>query len=153
MNEKTTPIPNTHARNLLRHFTRRAGSRLRDPNSVEALLAAANARSTQGAPGPLAQAQGHIATMIRMVRAYIEGRYPRIPWRALAAIIGGLVYFVTPLDAIPDFLAMFGLADDVAVLLFVAGQIREEMDRFLLWEASQTSDQNASNVFKPTSET
>lgn len=152
MNEKTTPTPNNHARNLLRRFARRAGSRLRDPNSVEALLAAASAR-TQSAPGPLAQAQGHISTMIRMVRAYIEGRYPRIPWRALAAIIGGLVYFVTPLDAIPDFLAMFGLADDVAVLLFVAGQIREEMDRFLLWEASRISDQNASNVFKPTSET
>lgn len=152
MNGKTNPTPNIRARELLRHFTRRAGSRLRDPNSVEALLAAASAR-TQSTPGPLAQAQGHIATMIRMVRAYIEGRYPRIPWRALAAIIGGLVYFVTPVDAIPDFLAMFGLADDVAVLLFVAGQIREEMDRFLLWEASRTSDRNASNAFKPTSET
>lgn len=152
MNRKNTATPNTHARSLLRRFTRRAGTRLRDPNSIEALLAVASAR-TQSAPGALAQARGHIGTMIRMVRAYIDGRYPRLPWRALAAIIGGLVYLVTPLDAIPDFLAIFGLADDVAVLLFVAGQIREEMDRFLLWEVSRTSDRNPNNAFKPTSKT
>lgn len=153
MNETTTQTPNTRARNLLGRFTRRAGARLRDPDSVEALLTTASAR-TQDAPGPLAQAQGHIATMIRMVRAYIEGRYSRMPWRALAAIIGGLVYLVTPVDAIPDFLVMFGLADDVAVLLFVASQVREEMDRFLLWEeAARTPDRNGTDGFKPTSET
>lgn len=147
-------ITNARARELLHRFTKRAGARLRDPDSVEALLTAAGnqVQNVPHEPAWVTQARGHIAIMIRMVRAYIDGRYRRLPWRALAAIVGGLVYFVTPVDAIPDFLAMFGFADDLAVLLFVAGQVREEMERFLLWEAARVPERKAADVLRPKSE-
>jgi uncharacterized membrane protein YkvA (DUF1232 family) len=42
---------------------------------------------------------------------------PATPLRVKATIVGALLYFVAPLDAIPDALVPVGWTDDVAVLL------------------------------------
>jgi uncharacterized membrane protein YkvA (DUF1232 family) len=43
------------------------------------------------------------------------------PRHVQAALIGALAYFIMPFDVIPDMIAVFGFADDAAVL---AGAIR-----------------------------
>lgn len=76
-------------------------------------------------------------TAIRLLRAYVRGTYRQIPHRALLALIGGLVYLVSPFDAIPDFLVTIGFIDDLAVLTLVLRQIRHDLDAFRAWEEQQ----------------
>lgn len=78
----------------------------------------------------------------RLAKAWADGRYRTIPWRALAMATGAILYFLNPLDAIPDFLVGVGYLDDATVLAMVAGTLRDELRRFAEWEqaAELTTD-------------
>ena len=78
---------------------------------------------------------GHtLRTMIRLVQAYINGSYREIPWKSLLALIGGLVYFMMPVDLVPDFIPFTGLLDDFTVIMFISGALRQDIQDFLDWE-------------------
>ena len=78
-----------------------------------------------------------LETAIRLLRAYANGTYHRIPYRSLAALVAGLMYLVSPLDAIPDFLVTIGFIDDLAVLSLVLRQIQYDLDLFRAWEKEE----------------
>lgn len=84
-----------------------------------------------------AQVAEALETAIRLLQAYARGDYRQIPYRSLLALTAGLVYFVSPFDAIPDFLVTIGFLDDLAVLTLVLRQIRHDLDAFRAWEAQQ----------------
>lgn len=46
----------------------------------------------------------------------------------------GVTYIVSPIDAIPDFIPIFGLVDDCAVLLIVMKTLDDEITRFQHWK-------------------
>jgi len=75
--------------------------------------------------------------LVRMVGAAVSGRYRRLPRRSLVAVVAGLIYFLDPLDAIPDFLPVVGFLDDAAVLAWVVSRVRRDLDEFLAWEAAE----------------
>lgn len=72
--------------------------------------------------------------LIRMLKAWANRSYTDIPWNTLVSALGAMVYFVNPLDIIPDFLAGPGLIDDLAVITFVISSIRVEITKFREWE-------------------
>lgn len=45
--------------------------------------------------------------LIEMIKASISGEYPLPAW-AIAAIIGAIIYVVSPIDAVPDFIPVAG---------------------------------------------
>ncbi len=47
---------------------------------------------------------------------YYTLQEPNVPTWAKTVIIGALGYFIFPLDAIPDFIPVIGLTDDLTVL-------------------------------------
>lgn len=49
-------------------------------------------------------------------------------------IVAFLIYFLWPVDLIPDFRGPAGYVDDAALLVFVLGLVKEELDDFLQWE-------------------
>ncbi len=77
-----------------------------------------------------------VKTMMRMLRAYISGEYREIPWKSIVMIIGALLYFLMPLDMIPDFIPITGLADDITIVFLVFGSINEDIEAFLEYEQS-----------------
>jgi uncharacterized membrane protein YkvA (DUF1232 family) len=72
--------------------------------------------------------------LVRMARAYVRGQYRVIPWRTMVTLLAALIYFLNPLDVVPDFLPAIGLGDDFAVLMWVYQSLTEEVNRFLAWE-------------------
>jgi curved DNA-binding protein CbpA len=56
----------------------------------------------------------------------IKGRYKLHP-ALLSVIGGGLLYFIIPLDLIPDFIPIAGLLDDFAVLSAIINSMQEEL--------------------------
>ncbi len=77
-----------------------------------------------------------VKTMMRMLRSYISGEYREIPWKSLLMIIGALLYFMMPIDMIPDFIPLTGLADDITIVFLVFGSINEDIENFLEYEQS-----------------
>jgi len=56
----------------------------------------------------------------------IKGRYTLHP--AITGIIGaGLLYFIVPLDLIPDYIPIVGLLDDFAVLSAIINSLQDEL--------------------------
>lgn len=82
----------------------------------------------------LGKVRGDLEAMLRMARETAAGRYRHLPRRSLMAVTAGLIYFVSPLDLIPDVIPMLGFVDDVGVLAWVVHQVRRDLDGYLDWE-------------------
>ena len=50
--------------------------------------------------------------------------------------MAGILYFVTPIDLVPDAVPGAGLLDDVTGLAFVIARLEGELARFTAWERS-----------------
>ena len=70
----------------------------------------------------------------RLVRAYANGSYREISPASIGLVVAGILYFVTPLDLVPDAIPGAGLVDDVTVLAFVLARLEGELARFTAWE-------------------
>ncbi len=78
-----------------------------------------------------------LALLTRMLKAYATGDYRDIPWKTLVSIVAVLIYFVSPIDFIPDFLPVVGISDDIALVLWLVSSIRKDLDKFRQWESSR----------------
>ncbi|MER7210801.1 YkvA family protein [Streptosporangium sp. NPDC000239] len=86
--------------------------------------------SQPGSPGLITR----LRTVPRMVGAVTRGRYPGMSKSRLAMLGLGVVYILSPIDVIPDFLALVGVADDFGVLLWLTASLLGESGRYLDWE-------------------
>lgn len=84
----------------------------------------------------LSPIRGDFDTLIRMVRSWAVGDYQQIPWKTIVLIVGAVIYFLNPIDLIPDFIYGLGFVDDIAILQFVISSVREDLDQFLAWEST-----------------
>ena len=85
-----------------------------------------------------AQVKEQFFTLGRLLRAYASGDYRTIPWKSLLLIVAAILYFINPIDVIPDLLPIIGLSDDFAVLFTVYKSIGSDIEKFLEWEKSRT---------------
>lgn len=76
--------------------------------------------------------------LIELVRAYTKGEYRNIPWKTIIYAIAAIIYFVNPLDIIPDFIFGIGYLDDATVIAFVINAIRNELERFKSYQSAGT---------------
>ncbi len=77
-----------------------------------------------------------ISIFIRMIKAHFKGQH-KIGGSTLGIIVLALVYFLSPIDLVPDFLGFFGFADDISVVLAVYAKVKNEVEGFLEWERTQ----------------
>jgi uncharacterized membrane protein YkvA (DUF1232 family) len=81
--------------------------------------------------------KGKFFVLGRLIKAYAQGQYRAVPWKTVVVIVAAILYFVNPLDFIPDLIPIAGLADDFGVLLWVYSAVSGEVEKFLTWERSQ----------------
>jgi uncharacterized membrane protein YkvA (DUF1232 family) len=121
---------------VLARSERRASGILKDPEKTEAL--GQDAAEKAGAHRiDLGDAFEDLQTLLRLLHAYARGEYRVIPTATIVAVAGAVVYFVSPVDAIPDVIPGVGLVDDAAVIYFVIRAIASDLDDFRLWEREQ----------------
>ena len=70
----------------------------------------------------------------RLLKSYVTGEYREVSYETLALIMTSIIYFVMPLDAVPDFLLGFGYLDDVALLAWTFRSVSKDLDEYLAWE-------------------
>ena len=114
-----------------------ANDYLRNPEDMKRLISDAQTKINDVASQSIEAVGEGLQVLMRMLTAYATGQYRAIPWRTLAVVTAAIVYFVMPLDFIPDLLPVLGLMDDVALIAWTTSQVKVDIDRFLEWEARQ----------------
>ncbi|BDC98338.1 YkvA family protein [Persicobacter psychrovividus] len=87
--------------------------------------------------GKINEIKQEVLLLVEMVAAYAKGEYRDIPWSSIVMIVAGLIYFVSPIDVIPDFFPVAGLVDDISVILWVYHSLRHEIERYKDWKRNQ----------------
>jgi len=107
---------------------------INNPEKLQELLNQADQKANIKGKGLVGEAREFLAASFRLLRAYATGQYRQTPWKSLLAITAAVVYFVMPLDVIPDLILGLGFFDDVALIMWTLKSIRTDMDRFASWE-------------------
>jgi uncharacterized membrane protein YkvA (DUF1232 family) len=92
-------------------------------------------------PSALSAVWSDLNALLRLVVAWLQRSYQQVSWTPLVIIVGGLLYFVTPTDLIPDMFGAIGFVDDVTVISTVVHTVRDELDRFREWEQNNALSQ------------
>jgi len=85
-------------------------------------------------PGKLKEIWGDIKWMLRLIKDYASGEYREIPWGSIAAITGAIIYFVSPVDVIPDPIPVVGYLDDAYVIKLALEFVKEDLDEYKKWK-------------------
>lgn len=75
-----------------------------------------------------------LKTLIRLSKAWVTRKYTQMSKQTILLTVLAVVYFVTPTDFVPDFILGLGFVDDIAVLSWVLGQIKTDLEEFKQWE-------------------
>lgn len=69
-----------------------------------------------------------------LVKAYTKGEYKNVSPSTILSVVGTLIYFVSPLDLVPDFIIGLGILDDAALIGFTVRKISSELEAFSKWK-------------------
>jgi len=75
--------------------------------------------------------------LFAVAKDYVNGSYTEIPKRSIVAVLGGLVYFLSPVDVIPDFVPALGFIDDIYILNLVYRQVLKDLEKYKAWKDAQ----------------
>ena len=126
----------------------RARKFAQDPGKLNALLDAAIDKA-QARKAQLLGVWDSLLSCFRLLRAYATGQYRDIPWASLISIIAAVVYFVMPVDLIPDILFSLGLVDDAALIGWILAAVKSDVDGFLEWELQQANAEDDDRLALP----
>jgi uncharacterized membrane protein YkvA (DUF1232 family) len=77
-----------------------------------------------------------------MLRSWARGDYKGLPWKTIVTAMAAVLYFLDPLDIVPDFIPGIGYLDDAVVLGFVVHSIRSDLEKYLEWESKTSAAQS-----------
>ncbi|MBP3774446.1 MAG: DUF1232 domain-containing protein [Bacteroidaceae bacterium] len=72
------------------------------------------------------------------VRDIVEKRYTAYSRRNLLLVVAVLIYVVSPIDVIPDFLAGVGFLDDAFLVGYVIRLADAELQKYYAWSKART---------------
>lgn len=75
-----------------------------------------------------------IMILFSLVNDYVLRRYPKIPFKVIAAVTFALIYIINPIDVIPDVIPVLGQLDDLAVLTICLTLIEDDLDEYKTWK-------------------
>jgi len=84
-----------------------------------------------------AQIRDIMFSFIRLVKSYFSGEYRAISTKSIIIGIATLLYVVSPIDLVPDFIPILGFADDISLMAWFIKAFQTELSKFREWEQTQ----------------
>lgn len=78
-------------------------------------------------------------TLVRLVRRYASGDYRQVSNTTIVSGLAVLLYVLSPIDVIPDFIPVLGFLDDLSLVSWFVGKFQGEIIKFQAWEKTQES--------------
>ena len=75
--------------------------------------------------------------MLHLMQASARNEYSDASVANLVLIVGSVVYFLTPADFVPDFIAGLGLVDDAAVIAWVVATVAGVLAKYRAWRSTE----------------
>jgi uncharacterized membrane protein YkvA (DUF1232 family) len=119
-------------------FESKAKEYIKKPEKTDILMKDASKKADDH-KGSLAGIWDNLQLLFDLIGAWRRGEYRKIPTRSIVTIIASIIYFVSPIDLIPDFLIGLGIVDDAAVIGFVLKQITTDLERFRDWKENHVA--------------
>ena len=112
---------------------------LKQPTRMKQLLTDTYRKASEkNATGSLAnEAWDTVHTLYRLVKSSVSGEYTGVATTSLVGAAAVFIYFLSPIDLIPDFIPVLGLLDDAALAVWFSGTIKGELDKFHEWELTR----------------
>jgi uncharacterized membrane protein YkvA (DUF1232 family) len=85
----------------------------------------------------------NIPMLVSLVRSYIRKDYRDVPLGSIIAIVSALIYFLSPIDLLPDSIPVLGYVDDAAVFAFVWKMVADDIEEYRKWQEA-----NGKRIFK-----
>jgi uncharacterized membrane protein YkvA (DUF1232 family) len=79
-----------------------------------------------------------IKFLVMMIKDYWNGEYREVPWGIIASIVVLLIYILSPIDLIPDFIPGAGYIDDVGLLGLVWKFISSDVEKYCQWREGRS---------------
>jgi curved DNA-binding protein CbpA len=83
----------------------------------------------------LKKALENVRELYALFKDSVKGDYKLHPAN-IAMIGGGLLYFILPVDLIPDFIPIVGYLDDLAVLTTIMNSLKGELKEYRQWRSN-----------------
>ena len=81
-------------------------------------------------PGKLRMLINQIRLLFMMLRDFKGGIYREVPWFSIAMSAVAILYFLNPMDFIPDWIIFAGFLDDAAMLALVFRALRDDLIKY-----------------------
>ena len=107
---------------------------MQNPQKMQALLESAESKKAFVMSDKAQKVLANVPEFIGFIKSYIKREYTDVPVKSLIIVISALIYFVAPIDAIPDLFLFLGLTDDVAVLAFCLKVINDDFNKYKEWK-------------------
>lgn len=85
----------------------------------------------------LSKLGSNLRVFLRMIQAYAKGYYRDAPWKSMVGIVAGIIYFLMPIDLIPDFIPFTGFIDDFTVIMLISNAFQQDIEDFETWELTK----------------
>ena len=82
----------------------------------------------------LARYLNDLCDIFELLRDRVTGRYKEIPWRTIAALTGALIYALSPIDLLLDFIPGIGFLDDAIVIGLAVKLAQPDLDKYREWK-------------------
>lgn len=82
----------------------------------------------------LSEVKEYILIFVDYLTDIVNGRYKDYNVTSLLMIVAAMIYLISPIDVIPDFILVLGLIDDVAIIGYVFSEVSVELDRYKEWK-------------------
>lgn len=117
-------------------FTKIASTLLKDKPKTLSKVQAGFKKATEN-QGALSNVWDQLQLLFSLAKDYAKGNYTAIPKSSIISVIAALLYFISPLDIIPDFIVGLGFVDDAFILSLVYKQVTKELERYQSWKDGQ----------------
>lgn len=95
---------------------------------------------SEGETSPFRKIKEKIKSLGLLLRHYANGSYRSVEGKNIVIILAGMIYFLSPIDLIPDILPVIGFADDIALITFIYNSVSLELEKFEMWLLNQKTE-------------
>lgn len=85
----------------------------------------------------LAKYCNDLCEIFELLRDRVAGVYRETPWTTIAALTGALIYVLSPIDLILDFIPGIGFLDDAIVIGLAIRLALPDLEKYRAWKAAR----------------
>lgn len=82
----------------------------------------------------LAKYLNDLCEIFELLRDRVTGKYKGTPWRTIAALTGALIYSLSPIDLLLDFIPGIGFFDDALVIGLAIKLAQPDLEKYREWK-------------------